>query len=544
MARNVVFSAVKNEGSTLLEWVAYHRLIGFDTIYVASNDCTDGTDDLLDALEHEGLIARHLRHDPDPRFGPQKSAIEALKSAKLLQDGDWFIFLDADEYLNIHLGDGTVDDLVTAISPRMGMIIPWRLFGDGGTRGIVERHVDANFSMAQTLPPGKPSHVKSIYRYRPGVLDLVYGNMHRPHIAKPGQVGLGDFMLAGPVGLDPDRELNQQWIAGTNTGGTAYVSADEFSVEYAQINHYSVRNPDMFELKQRRGRGFFRKKAADAKPRARHNEKFYREHNLNEVRDTSILRHKAELDRLLEDYTKRLGIRKSHERSVMLIKRELDLESENASPNEIGASSARIHLDKASEEIFLPAITLPDAEADYLRQYYRDAKTILEYGSGGSTVFAASQAHAPKVYSIESDQAWSAKLKHSINQTFPDADVDIRHVDIGPTVAWGRPKNHNSFMKYPDYAFGIYDDPNVVEPDLILIDGRFRVGCFYAALFRMSKPVTILWDDYTNRKSYHVVEKYFKPAEVVGRMVRFEITPMPLPIGSIVEIAKSIFDPR
>jgi hypothetical protein len=236
------------------------------------------------------------------------------------------------------------------------------------------------------------------------------------------------------------------------------------------------------------------------------------------------------------------GVRDSHVKAVIAIEKELDLNSDKMTSHEIGKSTGRIQFDETSDDVFLPMITLPDAEAEYLARCYRSSKTILEYGSGGSTVYAAALPDAPKVFSIESDKTWSVKLQDSINQKYPKSDICINYVNIGATGAWGRPKNHNAYLQYPNYAFGIYDDPNFVEPDLIFIDGRFRAACFYAALFRMSKPVTVLWDDYIGRKSYHVVEQYFKPVDVIGRMVRFEVSPISFPVDNILAIVQSIMD--
>ena len=39
--RRAIVSAMRNEGLWLLEWLAYHKAIGFDPIFVATNDCTD-----------------------------------------------------------------------------------------------------------------------------------------------------------------------------------------------------------------------------------------------------------------------------------------------------------------------------------------------------------------------------------------------------------------------------------------------------------------------------------------------------------------------
>ena len=48
--RHVLLSSMKDEGPFVLEFVAHHRVLGFDAIHIASNDCTDGTDLLLDVL--------------------------------------------------------------------------------------------------------------------------------------------------------------------------------------------------------------------------------------------------------------------------------------------------------------------------------------------------------------------------------------------------------------------------------------------------------------------------------------------------------------
>lgn len=39
---------------------------------------------------------------------------------------------------------------------------------------------------------------------------------------------------------------------------------------------------------------------------------------------------------------------------------------------------------RADKKIDWPELTLPDAEAKYLRRTYRDASVILEYGSGST----------------------------------------------------------------------------------------------------------------------------------------------------------------
>ncbi len=75
----------------------------------------------------------------------------------------------------------------------------------------------------------------------------------------------------------------------------------------------------------------------------------------------------------------------------------------------------------------------------------------------------------------------------------------------------------------------VWDLDGFVHPDVILIDGRFRAACFLTALFKITKPTLVLWDDYKERPAYHEVEVLVKPAEMVGRMAIFELSPMAVP---------------
>ena len=53
--RALAILCVKNEGAFLLEWLAHHRASGFTDVLVFSNDCSDGTDLMLDRLDLEVL---------------------------------------------------------------------------------------------------------------------------------------------------------------------------------------------------------------------------------------------------------------------------------------------------------------------------------------------------------------------------------------------------------------------------------------------------------------------------------------------------------
>ena len=72
----------------------------------------------------------------------------------------------------------------------------------------------------------------------------------------------------------------------------------------------------------------------------------------------------------------------------------------------------------------------------------------------------------------------------------------------------------------------------------MLVDGRFRAACVITTLLRTEKPLTLLFDDYTERRGYHAVEQFVDRAEVRGRMARFEIEPTDLPRDKLTEILR------
>ena len=60
-----ILSMMKDEGHSLVEWVAYHKHIGFDNICVYTNDCGDGTDAMLMRLQDLGWVQHFANDVPD-----------------------------------------------------------------------------------------------------------------------------------------------------------------------------------------------------------------------------------------------------------------------------------------------------------------------------------------------------------------------------------------------------------------------------------------------------------------------------------------------
>lgn len=171
-----------------------------------------------------------------------------------------------------------------------------------------------------------------------------------------------------------------------------------------------------------------------------------------------------------------------------------------------------------------PELTFPDEEAALVRARYGEAGTILEFGSGGSTVLAAS-APGKFVISVESDRQWAIDLQLFIDRSALPSPAIVWHVDIGETGRWGRPVSDEEWRKFHRYPVSIWSEPFFHHPDVILIDGRFRPACLVAAALRISRPVTVLFDDYFDRPAYHVVERISQPLRAAGRMAEFRLHP-------------------
>ena len=168
----------------------------------------------------------------------------------------------------------------------------------------------------------------------------------------------------------------------------------------------------------------------------------------------------------------------------------------------------------------------PAPELKLLKKCYQRACVILEYGSGGSTWLASSMP-GKLIFSVESDRDFAIKLQTALGRSAQPSPALVRHVDIGKTGRWGRPINESSWRKYHTYPLNIWSEPFFRHPDLVLIDGRFRPACFLAVALKITRPVTVLFDDYINRPAYWVVEKIARPRAVVGRMAQFLLKPLP-----------------
>jgi hypothetical protein len=174
-----------------------------------------------------------------------------------------------------------------------------------------------------------------------------------------------------------------------------------------------------------------------------------------------------------------------------------------------------------------PHFELPETTRWFVDALQR-ADSYLEFGAGGSTYLAA--AAGKRFVSVESDRYFLEKLRGRIaaDGFMNSAFQDYRHADVGLTREWGYPvrpptmtprSRLAAYSAFPADAFG-----GTFNPELVLVDGRFRVACALKALWALTgrRGWTLLFDDYAARDRYHVVEEFGELVGMVGRMAIFQ----------------------
>lgn len=296
--RTVIVTTMKNEGPFILEWIAYHRAIGVDDFLIYTNDCTDGTDTMLDILQRKGLC-QHRANPwvPGGALKPQHAALQAAESEAVMQSCGWGICMDVDEFINIKIGDGTLAALYSAMGDANMISLTWRLFGHSDVAGYQDRFVLEQFTDCAPEVIRKPHQAwgfKTLFRNIEIYKKL---GVHRPK------------------GLKPDLWTQVKWLNGSGKPMPKELfrngwrsTLETYGYDWVQLNHYAVRSAESFLVKRDRGR-------VNHVDRDQGMNYWFRM-NHNADRDTSIQRMipacRAEFDRLMADPE----IRAAHAHSV------------------------------------------------------------------------------------------------------------------------------------------------------------------------------------------------------------------------------------
>lgn len=275
----VAVTCVKNEGPFLLEWIAFQRLIGVTDFLFYSNDCTDGTSELLDALAREGLVT----HLPNPAKG-RNYQMEALKDAakqKIVKKADWVWIADVDEFLNIHTGNHTIPDLVEVCKNPKAISVTFQFFANNGVDRFEDKPIIEQFQYSHNpdiWTDQTAIEVKTLIRKG---FPLGYYGAHRPFLKKTASNiprwtdGSGRQVQEAFVKAARKRRIRAFPAAGARV--------------HATLNHYALRSLDSYLVKIDRGDVNREHRAFD--------DSYWRDRNDAAWHDPSILRHLEKLNR-------------------------------------------------------------------------------------------------------------------------------------------------------------------------------------------------------------------------------------------------------
>jgi hypothetical protein len=237
-------SMMKDEAPYLIEWVAHHLAVGFTDLLVYTNDCSDGTDDMLIRLEELGLV-HHRRNVIPEGQRPQPSALNHAQDEPVARQSDWLMVFDADEFLSIRYGDGGLDGLISAAKDRgaNGIVVTWRIFGSAGVVDWSRAPVTEQYRRAAPRMWNKGWGVKTLFTFDPEHWKL---GIHRPKMKnKHIETDFPDRVhwLNGSGRPMEDYFKFRGWRSITRTVGHDWV----------QLNHYAVKSVDSYALRKLRG---------------------------------------------------------------------------------------------------------------------------------------------------------------------------------------------------------------------------------------------------------------------------------------------------
>ncbi|KFE36391.1 glycosyltransferase family 2 protein [Thioclava atlantica] len=242
--RTAIVTTMKNEGPFILEWLAYHRAIGVDDFLIYTNDCTDGTDAMLDLLQRKGLV----QHRDNPfrtmvDMKPQHAALAAAENEPVIQRAGWSICMDVDEFITVKIGDGTLGALYAAMGEANMISLTWRLFGNADIHHYEDRFITEQLTRCAPELVRKPHQAwgfKTLFRN----IDIYKKlGVHRPK------------------GLNPDLWDQVHWLNGSGNRMPREMfrngwrsTLETYGYDWVQLNHYAVRSAESFLVKRDRGR--------------------------------------------------------------------------------------------------------------------------------------------------------------------------------------------------------------------------------------------------------------------------------------------------
>ena len=188
-------------------------------------------------------------------------------------------------------------------------------------------------------------------------------------------------------------------------------------------------------------------------------------------------------------------------------------------------------------------------EKELFSNLLSDAEQLVEYGSGGSTIYAA--ARVKRLVSVESDKKFFCAVRRKLSLVRSDNSIKLLYRPFGICGRYSMPlklfgKTFTSKAKILSYVKDPWGEVDEKLSTVVLIDGRFRISCLIEAAIQSEKleKCTILLDDYLNRNEYSIVQEIFPSLVLVGNLAVIKVRSDALPNLDKALQDKYLDDPR
>jgi hypothetical protein len=262
---------MKDEAPFILEWIAYHQLIGVNDMIVFSNDCTDGTDMMLERLDELGIV-RHLTNPSvfNKRTEHHRQATRYVNTLARLKRSDWVVSFDLDEFICVNVGEGTLQDLFAAVDGANVITMNQEHFGSGGLDAYEDKLVIDQFeygwayerSYNNTTIPRRGTKTLT----HKSANASFYAN-HSPNIDEADLPGVKYVNGSGAP-------LDSRWLLED----VKVLHAPYCGYDLVQLNHYVIKSAESFLVQVDRGHANDVKRDIDVA--------YWRKHDNNHVHDT------------------------------------------------------------------------------------------------------------------------------------------------------------------------------------------------------------------------------------------------------------------
>ena len=161
-------------------------------------------------------------------------------------------------------------------------------------------------------------------------------------------------------------------------------------------------------------------------------------------------------------------------------------------------------------------VYMEPVEAEMVASYIEPEDNVLEYGSGGSTLFFG-HLGVKNLYSIEHVEEWYLKIWSSIeknkiiNDTHHNVFLNFVPSDKPRTI----PTQYDEFKSYIEFPKTLN-----MKFDKVLIDGRARAHCAMFIRDYLHKDSLVFFHDFWARPQYHHILEYYDEVDSVKDTIK------------------------